>query len=322
MVSHPIVFLVGNETALRDEEIHRIQDRLFKDPSARQLNSHFFDASEDGLRSALDIARTAPFLTDKRLVVLKDIEELAKTGQEALVRALEEPQPFVQWVLLTAEPKVTKSAFLSAVAQRSRVVSCEAPYREGDVRGWMRKQFEKREKEVDGDALELLFELCGRNMTELASKIEQLSVYAGGVRRIGRSDVEALVGPSLTRSAFDLYEAAARSDGNAAFGTLRRLVEDGSKPIEILSALAWRHERNLRIKNLLASGLGPADVGAKLGIHRFYLEGELGQARGMSEARARRFLGALLACDGEIKQGQLNANLAIEKCVLSLCEAD
>ncbi len=64
MVSHPLVFLVGNETALRDARIHEIRDRLFKDASSRQLNFHVFDAAQDGLKGALDASRTAPFLAD------------------------------------------------------------------------------------------------------------------------------------------------------------------------------------------------------------------------------------------------------------------
>jgi len=320
MVSHPLVFLVGKETALRDEEIHGIQKQLFKDASSRQLNTHFFDASDGSLKAAVDIARTAPFLAGKRLVVLKEIEELSKEDQTELLRMLAEPQPFAQWVLTTAEPKVTKSGFLSEVAKHSRVVSCEAPYREGDLRGWVRKQFQKEGKDITAEALELLSELCGRNVSELASKVEQLAVHAGSAPRIERESVEALVGPSLSRTAFDLYEAVARRDGVFAFETVRKLAEDGSKPIEILSALAWRHERNMKIKNLLAGGLPPADVGRKLGIHSYYLEGEIGQAKRMSAEKARQFIGILLACDGEIKRGLLEANLSLEKCLLSLCD--
>ena len=45
MVNSPIALLMGKEAVLRDAEISRIRQDLFKDPSSLELNQHRFDAT-------------------------------------------------------------------------------------------------------------------------------------------------------------------------------------------------------------------------------------------------------------------------------------
>lgn len=321
MVVPPITLLVGTESALRDEAVGQIRDALFKDTSSRDLNSHLFTAGQDALSEILMLAGTAPFLASRRLVILKEVENLEDAEKKELLAFLAHEPKFACWVLMTDETSTTKSAFLGGLGRLAKVVNCQAPYRDSEFKAWIRKRVTEEGKTIAEDAADLLIQRTGRDLSQIGSRIEQLCIYASGRKGILLKDVEDLCGESAEESAFNLYEALERGDFETAFKGLSKLLEEGAKPHEVIGAMVWRFERNARIKNLLDQGETPADIGYALRINRFFLEREIGQARRLNAGKFGRQLSALSECDQSIKRGLSEPAAALEKCFLALNQA-
>jgi len=319
MVIPPITLLVGKETVLRDERISRIQKTLFKDKSVRDLNQHTLNASRQPLTEILTHAQTVPFLSEKRLLIVEGVDTLPERDRKLFLKHLKSSPRFAVWILMT-DAKNTRSAFLKQLAGMAEVVSCEAPYKDGEVKGWIRKKFAEVKKAVEPRAVEIIFEFIGKNLTSLAHAVEQLTLYTSDRKTVTAEDVEALLGESADQNIFNLYDALKAKRLNEALKILHRLKTQGRRPHEIIASLTWQFDRVLRIKNLLNQGLGAADIAAELRIHAFFAEQAIRRARGLKAESLKKDLRVLLDCDISVKRGLLREDLALEKCVLSLNE--
>lgn len=318
MVKRPVTLLLGDEAVIRDEHVREIADRLFPDESSRKLNFDSFAAGETPLMEIIGRAQTRPFLAEKRLIFLKGLDRLADEDKKTLVGHLREPAVFAVWVVAVDNPQVVQRGPLHDLMGFARVVRATTPAGEGEIKLWLRRRLEARGKSMDGPAMDLLLERVGKNCSLLDLRLEQLVVYAGDCPRLTREDVEALIGDSAQASAFELYEALAEARYTDALRILFRLKGEGVHPLEILGALVWRWDRDMRLRNMLDRGLGPGEVCRELRIPDYYRDRALRRARSISPERAERELGAMLVCDRMVKAGELDASLALDRCVLEL----
>jgi len=314
-----VTLLAGRETILRDEHLRRIRTALFKNPSAAQLDQHWFDASRQTLMEILAAAQTPPFSAPKRLVVIDGVEAFKDADRKMLLPALKNPSPHAVWVLITAEKNIRRG-FLGQVAAVAKVHSCETPYREAEIRDWLRKQFGRWGKTADFKAVAVILELIGKDLTQLAAAAEQLAVFTGERKAVTVGDAEALLGESAERNVFDLYDALKGGRPEVAWKILRRLKTQGKRAHEVFGSLAWQFDRMLRVRNLLDQGMGPADVSRELGMPGFFAEQAVRRAKGMNAGKLKKDLGLLIGCDRDIKRGRVREDLALERCVLALSE--
>jgi len=315
----PITLLMGPEAALRDEALHSIEKELFPDRSSRDLNTHSCLAGSDDLSEAITQSRTAPFLADKRLILLQEAQNLEDSERKTLLAFLKETPPLAVWIISTDEVKA-KNVFFTELTKIARVVSCQAPYKDAEILAWIRKKAAERGKTFEISAAEMLYQLTGREITQLELRIEQLAVYTGEKNAISQDDVEALCGESVYGGSFDLFDSVVSGRFGAAYKSLKKLLENGAKAQELIGALAWRFERNVKIRELLERGYGQEEICSTLGIKWFFASREIGQARASDAGMIRRQLDVLLECDRSIKRGLLEPELALEKCLLGLNE--
>ncbi len=318
MVKRPVTLLLGEEVVLRDEHVRGIAEKLFPDESTRKLNFDSFTAGETPLMEIIGRAQTRPFLAEKRLIVLKGLDRLADEDKKTLVGHLRNPAVFTVWVVQVDSPQAVQRGPLHDLMGFARVVRAMTPAGEGEVKLWLRRRLEARGKSMDGPAMDLLLERVGKSCTLLALRLDELTLYAGDRPRLTRGDVEALIGDSAQASAFQLYEALAEARYADALKILYRLKGEGVHPLEILGALVWRWDRDMRLRNMLDRGLGAGEVSRELRIPDYYRDRALRRARDISPERAERELGALLECDRMVKTGELEASLALDRCVLEL----
>ena len=81
----PLYLFYGEETYLIDEVIKKISSLLI-DPNLKDFNCRIGYADEENSFNLIDEAKTLPFMGDKRLLVIKNIERLKKGDDEAFIR--------------------------------------------------------------------------------------------------------------------------------------------------------------------------------------------------------------------------------------------
>lgn len=321
MVKDSVTLLLGSEATLRDQFVLPLKKTLFSDPGMASLNEHRWDASRDDITDLLTHAQTAPFLADRRLVLVDHVDAVKESDQKTLLKSIREHSDKTVWVLMTDE-RAAKTAWLKSLAALGRSQECATPYREGDIKGWVVKRFRDLGKTADARTADILMDRVGKSITQLDLAIERLVIYKKDAPAVTAADAESLLGRSAEENAFEIIAAMKQRGAASALRIVRGLRAEGSSVQEILNPIAFQFEQLLKVKNCLALGLGVGDVAEKFFWRNTYRANQAADmARGLSSDRLRADLSTLIECEEKIKRGELEETEALESCVLRLSDA-
>ncbi len=315
MSSSQAYLLIGKERFLKKEFLADLRKRLFSGNSDPSLNSQEFTAGDEPLGSALDFVVTAPFLSEKRLAILWQVEDLSEEEQKTLLASLEKLPPTGVLALLSEETGVKKNSFLKELSTKCRLVACHPPF-ERELPDWIDRRAKRRGVAIEKAATQVLMEKTGRQTALLDSSIEELAIFVDPRKTITALDVRSLLGRSVQEDIFSLTDFLLEKKIPEALETLEKLLKDGTSASEIIAVLAGQWARLAAYSELKRQGCAEGEIALEMKVHPFYQEKFFAQASKTREGEAERSLRRLLECDDAIKTGRLNDRLAVEKFVL------
>lgn len=204
--------------------------------AAESFNMDIFDLKSDDPRPVEEIVtalNTLPFMLDRRVVLIRNIQKLAKKDAKRLEEYLKAPSPTTLLVMLFegTGPKIFDPAVLKAIKVIPLAVS------ERELPAWIAERAKGRGIELTRRAVEYLLNSVGADMGLLSSEIEKIATSMGK-GTVDLSDIRETVYAGAEYTAFDLIEALKRKDSREVF----RIFEKLSKSVEpqmLLGALNW-----------------------------------------------------------------------------------
>ncbi len=158
------------------------------DPATRDFNLEMRRAPDLDAEALDSMLSTPPLMAERRVVVVREVDKLKKDARAVLVRYLERPAADTVLILvMPAGTKVDKS-----LAERSTAVEF-APLTGDRLPKWVRHHVEHDlSRSISDDAVALLIEAVGSDLSQLAVELEKLASYAA--ERIDEAAVGAVVG--------------------------------------------------------------------------------------------------------------------------------
>lgn len=311
-----IYVIAGKEDSLVGAECGRLLDELLE-PSQRATG--LFDAKADSVTAAevLDDLRTLPFLTDKRVVLVRDADDFVSENRPLLEKYFDNPCPTGRLILVVKTwsgntklaKKLPKVGRLISVAQPSRR---ELPQR---LIGYASDAYGKK---LAYASAQLLIELTGDELTRLYSEIDKLALYADAEKSIEPRHIEALIGHNRLFNAFAVIDAVIANNPPVAIERLRGMFsQDKSAEYTVVGAFAFHFRRMFNAKVMLDKGSHPGQIAKTLRIwgdtNSFFA-----QLRQRSLRQIGGYIQQLAETDYAIKTGRANAKVAMEQLVLQL----
>jgi DNA polymerase-3 subunit delta len=231
-----VLLLLGEEPLLLEDAVSRVTAALFPDPAMATLSREVLDAREAGADGIVRSALTLPFLSERRLVIVRGVEALGSRAPQALLDYLNAPSPSTV-LLLAAGEVLDSSHWLVKAVPAPAVVTIPRATGRG-VLGALRDQAVARGYEASEEALSLLVALAGEDLGTLVGELEKAALSAGpGNRRVTVDEVRAVVGERRLRHVFDLTRALERRDRATALTLLGALLDAGEEPLGVLGML-------------------------------------------------------------------------------------
>ncbi|MFH0763683.1 MAG: DNA polymerase III subunit delta [Candidatus Omnitrophota bacterium] len=321
MVSpRPSVHLfVGDNEYLKEKAIADLKSAILKDSSGNDLDYKVFRGGEADFREVLDSVATIPFLSAKKLVVIKNIEDLDDPDLGRLIACIKKSLKTTV-VVLDAKSDSVVSVYgeLAGLASIKRFDGMT----DAEFHGWVKKFVQVKTasgKKIEDDAVSQLKDLHGNNLTALSGEIEKLIAFTGERSLITLADVEKIAARSAFSSAFDLTRAIENNNPDFALSIASDLTAAGRKHHEIIGLLCWHLRRILRAKTLQAKGEPDSRVANILKIGRRYQDNFFKQANAIGIKEAREKLKILLEADLDIKRSRLDPTLILEFVIMKLC---
>lgn len=202
----PVYCLYGENEFRKDEAVRQMISAATEE-ATREFNLDVLRGPETDEQTLEVSVSTLPMMSERRMVVLRDPAGLKKRSRAALERYLENPSP--ETVLVLVAP--AGSDVPDTIAGRATLVELENLTGER-LKRWIAKQAKSvYGVEIDPDAAELLQQVVGLDLVELAGELDKLASYCGG-RRIDTDGVIAVVGVRPGETMIDLVDAVSARD--------------------------------------------------------------------------------------------------------------
>lgn len=320
-----VYLLKGTEEYLMDKYIENVRISYIDD-NFRMLNYVEIDINGN-FDDILNSCETLPFMSEKKLVLIKDIYEmiqLDKTIAEKLNDYLEEISSDIILLIKDKNNKLKKNTRLYKTLNRLGGVVEFNRLNRVQLKVFIKKILARNEKKIYEKDLDYFIDKSNylayrseKSLFELENELLKIVNHSeAGV--ISREDIEGNLVLDLETSIFTLIDRIMLRDTEASliiFNNMYKLRE----PVPRILYMLIRHYR-LMIKYMTYSkkGYRMGDIGKKLDISSFELKKIDGNIRRFSEDYVRKSLEELLNLDKKQKTSSLDEKLAMETLIVKL----
>ena len=314
----PVYLIYGSEPLLLERAEKRLRDRLAA-VADLDFNMETFDGETASAEDVVNAANTMPFMSDRRLVIVRGVDRLDAAGLETLAEYAKDPAPFTCLVLVAV--KIAKNSKLyKAVAATGVTFEYTAPKR-SEYPAEVVKLMRARGKRMAPGAAEALVDLVGRDLRRLDVEADKLASYVGAATDVSVEDVCAVASASGSASVFELTDAVGERDAAKALRVVRRLLSSGESALG-LQAMLTRHIRALiGARALAARGVPPDAMAPELGMAPWQARNAARQAMRFEPVELSAALRGLAAAEEEMKTSPTDAGLVVERWIVQTAGA-
>ena len=314
----PLYFLFGEEPYLLNQSVERFKYAVLNE-GAVDFNYSLFYARDVDVEIVRDGVETLPMMAARRLVVLKEAQELTDKEWAELESLIESPVETTVFVILATRIDKRKKQ-IRLLLDKAECVEFKKPY-ENQMPSWINYIAQSLGLTIANDAIHLLHKLVGNHLTEVEGELKKLGEFIGGQRRIEMADVARVVSRSKEENVFDFTKAIGENDRVKALEHLVFLMDQGQSETGIVSLVA----RHVRILLTLKRGSDEGLHGAKLAhyaqVPPYFLENYLDQSRLWTTKKLEQTLVVLAETDRALKSSPLSSHIWLENMVLKTCSS-
>lgn len=315
----PLYFLYGRERYLIDRAVDILRARVL-DPRTRDFNYELYYGKEAGAGRIVQAARTLPMMAKRRLVLVRDADEMKADELAGLIPYVGDPAPETCLVFV-GEKIDQRMKFFAAFKKHGALVKLDPLY-ERQLPDFVRGEARARGVTIAPDAVQLVVDEIGAELGQLADAVERLSIFVGERKQVTADDVVAVVATTRQRSVFELANAVGERDRARALSMLASMLGARESGVRIVAMLA-RHLRQLWITSeLLTRTRDKFEIAQALGIPPFFVEDMMRQARTLDRTRAARMHAALYLADKNLKSSRVDDARILELLILELTRAE
>ncbi len=227
-----LYYLWSEESFFLEEALSRTIEIVIASDQ-RDFNYDVFYPSA-GPREILDAASTLPFMTQRRLIVLKDFHQFPNSTIKTLMPYLKKPHRSACMVIISQ--KIPKSKF----DVNWKVYSLNI--KERDIPAWLKQTAIKKGIQMTDEAIDNLIEFVGYDIGLLVMEIEKLTL--SGYKTISGKDIISLICMMRKYTSFDLTDALVAGQKTRAFRILTAILTGNimDAPV-ILGTLNWHYRQ-------------------------------------------------------------------------------
>lgn len=326
----PLYLLFGEEKYIIEDTLKQITE-LIVDPSTEDFNLNRYDASVHPVIELLDSARTLPFMSDRRVIIVKGIkpkkpkeeeeedkEEEDFIGNSCLINYLESPYKATCMIFVSYEAQMDqRRKFFKNIQKNGKTLNCQK-LNSKRAADWIRDKAKSKDFQIEYAAAEELADACNNNLKRIENELGKIFLYCGKNRFINVNTVCTVAGNNKINSIFDLTKAIGNKDLKLSLATLENLLYNGSHPLPILGMISRQFRLIWQAKASIKKNVPKNEIGKKIGVHSHYVGEYISQANSFSQEDLISTFERLLKADIEIKSAG-RPRLSIESLIMDLC---
>jgi DNA polymerase-3 subunit delta len=316
----PAYLFHGEEQFLAEQLSDAIVQTAFGAPKD-DFNLHVFHAREHDASAIVNAAMSFPMLADRKVVIVRDADQLRKEDRDSLTAYLQHPLASTSLVVVASKADFRQNPF--KLLKEGAVCVELKPLREYEAPEWIETFAGQHGKRIRERAAILLASKVDVSLQELSSEVEKLATYAGTREEITEEDVETVVGLSRQYNIFELCSAVGRKDLPRALQIFDRMHRLGEEPVGMIVMLYRQFVILLKICEMRDRRRSQAEIQQhlkdSLRINPYFFENDYWpQAQQYRTVEAEKAFGFLQEADEAIKSSQMESALIMHRLLFKL----
>jgi DNA polymerase-3 subunit delta len=296
----PVYLLHGEEDLLLEEAVQAMID-VAVPPDQRSFNLDVLQASDTDVRDVVARASAFPLMAERRVVVVRDVENYRKDDLALLAPYVEHPLESSLLLLTGAKVDLGRKPF-PEILKAGHAHEFKAP-REQALPLWITHRLRAKGMRIEEGAARLLASFAGKSMRELDQELQKLILYCGERAVITPEDVSAVAGVSKEYNIWEFQHALAIGDRTRSLTILTHMVEDGNGAPYFVVMLTTFFATVRQIHDLRRRGLTDQMIMAELQRSAYALRDSFEASKRFTPFHAERALALLLRVDEKTKSG-------------------
>ena len=203
----PVYLLTGEENYYIDLLTSKFEEEIL-DEAERDFNLTTLYGLETNAKEICSFAKQYPIMSEKRLIIVKEFQQIDKKELSQLSFYVERPLASTILVLVNKNKTIDKK--FSDKVNKSGIVFESAKLYENKVIPWIDKYVRDKRFSIETSATSLIFECLGNNLQKIANEIDKMSINLKEGSQITQSDVANHIGVNKDYNIFELQNAIGR----------------------------------------------------------------------------------------------------------------
>lgn len=255
--------------------------KVFVDAIAQgnPMNIEEFDGKDIDPVDVMEVAATAPFMSEYRLVIIENSDFFGDKGN-SLAEYIEKMPDSTIMIFIENSAKAT-TALYKAIKKHGSITNFK---REGEknLKSFAKSAFKKSNIKISERDLTYFIDCVGDDMELISREIEKLISYCLDRGEATKDDVDAVCVKQLSVKIFDMMDYMSVKDRQKTLAEFYKLIEDKESPFRILSMISRQFDILLLVKDLVGRGLGKSEIMQQAGLSEFVVRKSIGQCRHFS----------------------------------------
>jgi len=205
----PIVLLHGDEPFFIDK-ITALFETTFLQESEKAFNQTILYGKDVKAQQIMDTAIRFPMMAPMQVIVVKEakqIKDIKKLSEYAA-----NPTPTTLLVIAYKHGKLDGRSELSKLIKKNGIIFESKKLYDNDLPGWIQSLLKDYQLNIKSDALSLLSEYIGGDLSRIDGEVQKMSVNLPSGHTITTEDIEKNIGVSRQYNVFELQSAISNKD--------------------------------------------------------------------------------------------------------------
>jgi DNA polymerase-3 subunit delta len=313
----PFYLFYGSNEFLLERVLSRIRE-TFVPETSRDFNFRIFYGDKTEPADIIDTARSLPFMSDSRLIIVRRTESLSPAALESYIPYLDRPVESTCLIFISSKTDF-KRKFYRKIRELGKAVNFKK-LNDRQVIPWIKKTAKELDLNIEDQACAYLQQLVGNRLMDLHAELEKLSL-SYGKKIVGMEEVRAVAIFSRIYTVFELMDEVSFKRCGESISVLNRFLEEEGNDgfLKVLGMLNRQIRLLWQAKTVSDKGGRTADVSRKIKLPPFLVSRIVQQSTHWKTDDFERAFHLLYKADGLLKSGA-NGRMVLENLVVSLCK--
>ena len=309
-----IYFYFGEESLIIKNKI----ERLIKETKVDEYNINTYDLDEVSIINAIQDAVTMPFLSDKKVVVLRNPRflssesSLSEKEMDMLNHYLASPMESTWFIIDANNIKLDERKEIVKRLKKLPNAIETKELSDIEIAGWIKRQCTINGVDIKDDAIRAFYSMCGKTMLNSKNEIDKLISYVGHNGVITTDVVNKVVVKEIQNDVFSLSNAIVEQNKPKIINLYRELINNGNDIYYLFSLVAKSMREIFVVNTILIEGYKQADVARMMKVSPGKAYYMVRNAKNLDIEKVKEYIIKLGDLDYQMKSGKVDIKVGFE----------